>query len=404
LLTDVLEPAPLTDAAEAAAADDLAHSVSDEQWLAAELDAEASPEQARVLAAQAWADYCDPCPALPTQPEWQAGQAQLRTILATLQTQETVAGRRVGDAHVLIETDGTLRVHYRNDPTDPDDSDPQGGPEGGPEGGPAGGQGPPEGGGGGPPGPPTPPLPAGWVDDRHAIRDAEAGLDQPDLDPDLDPTPEGASDERAVARTRRRQWLRRSLPSWTTTPYPGTVLSADHTPSVFPAPTLADLDWWSSHPDRALAHAQISDAAPLTPTAPSPAGGWPQPAAHPPAWTPAALSTLTGTLASKPVDPPPADSSSYPFRGALARFIKTRDQTCRFPACPRLARWCETDHHTPWPLGPTSLRNGVTECDPHHDAKHDLFTLTRLPDGSYRWTLPTGHHADSPPRPLLRGW
>jgi hypothetical protein len=48
--------------------------------------------------------------------------------------------------------------------------------------------------------------------------------------------------------------------------------------------------------------------------------------------------------------------------------------------------------------------NGLTECDPHHKAKHAILSLTRLEDGTHRWTLRTGHYADVPPRPLLRGW
>jgi hypothetical protein len=74
------------------------------------------------------------------------------------------------------------------------------------------------------------------------------------------------------------------------------------------------------------------------------------------------------------------------------------------PGCARLARYCEIDHRTAWPFGKTSTRNGLTECDPHHKAKHAVLSLTRLEDGTHRWTLRTGHYADVRPRPLLRGW
>jgi hypothetical protein len=45
-----------------------------------------------------------------------------------------------------------------------------------------------------------------------------------------------------------------------------------------------------------------------------------------------------------------------------------------------------------------------SECTHHHQAKHTVFTVTRLPNGTLRWTGLGGHHADRPPRPFLRGW
>ena len=80
------------------------------------------------------------------------------------------------------------------------------------------------------------------------------------------------------------------------------------------------------------------------------------------------------------------------------------DLTCTFPGCPRLAQHCQNDHLTPWPTGPSAPHNTSSECTHHHQAKHDYFTVTRLPDGTLRWTTPTGHHTDRPPRPFLRGW
>jgi hypothetical protein len=374
LLSDAVEPEAVTEQAEADAADDLAHTVSDEQWLAAQHDAVCDPAAAARAAAQEWATYNDPCPALPGEAAWEAGQAHLRAILATLQQQQaTVPGRRVGDAHVKVEADGTVRVHWTGEPDDPDDPEP------------------PDDGGSGPPGPPTQPLPAGWVDDRHAARVRDAGLDLP-------------TDPREAAREARLRRLRRQIPSWVTASLSDEESALLQPPSVAPAPTPNDLDWFSTHPDRGLAHRLIADSTPVADRAPAPVGGWPAPAPAATAWSPEALQQLTRKLVATPPAQPPADSSGYPFRGALRRHIQLRDQTCRFPSCPRLARHCETDHRVEWPLGPTSVWNGLTECDPHHDAKHAVFTLNRLPDGTHRWTLRTGHYADVPPRPLLRGW
>jgi hypothetical protein len=37
-------------------------------------------------------------------------------------------------------------------------------------------------------------------------------------------------------------------------------------------------------------------------------------------------------------------------------------------------------------------------------AKHAFFTVTRLQDGTIRWTSPNGRSVDRKPRPFLRGW
>ncbi|MFN2539823.1 MAG: HNH endonuclease signature motif containing protein, partial [Mycobacteriales bacterium] len=243
---------------------------------------------------------------------------------------------------------------------------------------------------GGPPPPrpqPTQPWPAGYIDDLHAMQARDTGTELP-----TDPVEQ--------ARITRRQWLRRQTPSWNPPrPEPQPPPDPAHQP-----PTLTDLDWWDQTNPRQAHQADLDRQLPLTPTAPAPTGGWPTPPARPPLWSPQQLHTLLTGLLRKPVDPLPPASSSYPFTGRLARHLKTRDQTCRFPGCHRLAQHCDSDHRIPWPAGPTSISNGISECEHHHQAKHAIFTLTQLPDGTLRWTLPTGHHADAPNRALLRGW
>jgi hypothetical protein len=369
LLSDEVEPAEVTGAALADEADDLAHTLSDEQWLAEVLDDVCDPEIARRRAAQDLYDLSHPCPGPVDTPEQQAAQAQLRALLVVLAEQETVTGRRAGDAHVRIQADGSLHIHYPHDPRDPD---PGRGPDGG-------GTDPPSG--------PTWPLPAGYVDDHHAMYLRDADLPLP-------------LDERERASTLRRRWLGRQFPSWHVPlpPEPAEVTRR------WPAPTARDLDWWAGHPDRTLAHTLIQQSVPVSALAPPPPGGWPSIPSPRPVWEATQLHSVTAKLLVRPVSPLPPDSSSYPFRGALARYLKMRDQTCRFPSCPRLAQHCDCDHRIVWPLGPTSVINGVCECEHHHQCKHAIMTLTRLADGTLRWTLPTGHYADSPPRPLIRGW
>jgi hypothetical protein len=81
--------------------------------------------------------------------------------------------------------------------------------------------------------------------------------------------------------------------------------------------------------------------------------------------------------------------------------LELRDRTCIFPGCPRRASECDKDHLIPWPRGSTSEINLADECEHHHHGKHEYFTVARLPDGTFRWSSPTGVTADRAPRPVL---
>jgi hypothetical protein len=82
--------------------------------------------------------------------------------------------------------------------------------------------------------------------------------------------------------------------------------------------------------------------------------------------------------------------SGYRWPRRLERYLKTRDRSCVFPGCNRLR--VDLDHRVPWPDGKTSADNGECLCRRHHRAKHAVFTVRRLPDGSYRWTTRGGWH------------
>jgi hypothetical protein len=100
-------------------------------------------------------------------------------------------------------------------------------------------------------------------------------------------------------------------------------------------------------------------------------------------------------------------ATTYRPPAALARYIQTRDQTCRFPGCNWPAAACEFDHTTPYPRGPTTAANGAQLCSRHHHFKHDnnaapdvTMRVSGLPGrerlrqeghGFLRWTMPTGH-------------
>jgi hypothetical protein len=121
-------------------------------------------------------------------------------------------------------------------------------------------------------------------------------------------------------------------------------------------------------------------------------------------WTRRALRRALTRMTDTPVDTRTLDSTAYALPPRLARYVKARDITCLFPACPRLARACQNDHLIAWPTGRSVAHNISSECTHHHQAKHAFFTVTRLIDGTLRWRSPTGLTVDRPPRPFLQGW
>ncbi len=170
-------------------------------------------------------------------------------------------------------------------------------------------------------------------------------------------------------------------------------------------PTESDLLWNDHTLDRTDPPDQHLRPEPDDSTCPA---GCPPPAADDPhdhsTWSSTALTRAHARLTTTPADDRPLDSNSYALPARLARFIKTRDLTCTFPGCRRLARDCQSDHLVPWPQGPSTARNTSSECTHHHQAKHHYFTVTRQADGSLRWDTPLDRSYLRRPRPLLRGW
>lgn len=75
----------------------------------------------------------------------------------------------------------------------------------------------------------------------------------------------------------------------------------------------------------------------------------------------------------------------------LADFIRARDKHCRFPNCDRPARWCDIDHVTAWPGGPTAAWDLQLLCRHHHRTKQEQRWSVRMtPDGVCTWTSPSG--------------
>lgn len=101
----------------------------------------------------------------------------------------------------------------------------------------------------------------------------------------------------------------------------------------------------------------------------------------------------------------------YRPSAGLARFIRCRDLTCRFPGCDVPAEACDIDHATPWPAGPTHASNLRCLCRKHHLlvtfwVGKDGWRHRQLPDGTIIWTAPTAHTYTTHPgaRIYFPGW
>jgi hypothetical protein len=97
----------------------------------------------------------------------------------------------------------------------------------------------------------------------------------------------------------------------------------------------------------------------------------------------------------------PAAEGYRPSVG-LAREVRTRDVTCRFPGCRRSAlevgSGTDLDHTVPWPAGPTAATNLAALCRRHHRLKHSPgWTVVRDVDGAMTWTGPSGRSFTSEP-------
>ncbi|WP_176562288.1 HNH endonuclease signature motif containing protein, partial [Mycolicibacterium palauense] len=100
-------------------------------------------------------------------------------------------------------------------------------------------------------------------------------------------------------------------------------------------------------------------------------------------------------------DGDPQAALRYRPSAALARYVRARDLTCRFPGCTVPAERCDIDHTIPFnhadPAagGPTVGRNLGCYCREHHRLK-TLFggpngwRDEQRPDGTIIWTAPSG--------------
>jgi hypothetical protein len=83
----------------------------------------------------------------------------------------------------------------------------------------------------------------------------------------------------------------------------------------------------------------------------------------------------------------------------LRHLTQVRHATCTGPWCRRPAAQCDFEHNIPYEAGGrTCMCNGGPKCRCDHRLKQDpRWTVDQLPDGTFRWTTPTGRQYTTEP-------
>ncbi|WP_345750574.1 HNH endonuclease signature motif containing protein [Microbacterium rhizophilus] len=95
---------------------------------------------------------------------------------------------------------------------------------------------------------------------------------------------------------------------------------------------------------------------------------------------------------------------SYVPTAEQKRFLRARDEHCRFPGCRRSVARCDLDHTIAHAEGgPTAVSNLGALCRSHHLLKHyGNWTAEHGPDGTITWRSPTGRRMQDIPAPVVR--
>jgi Domain of unknown function (DUF222) len=111
---------------------------------------------------------------------------------------------------------------------------------------------------------------------------------------------------------------------------------------------------------------------------------------HTPGGGPDLIITLE-SLATDPCDHRHQASGHDPG-ATLKHLIQVRHSTCTSPVCRRPAAQCDVEHNTPYDAGGRTCRcNTGPKCRHDHRLKqHPKWKVDQLPDGSFRWTTPSG--------------
>lgn len=99
------------------------------------------------------------------------------------------------------------------------------------------------------------------------------------------------------------------------------------------------------------------------------------------------------------------ETDAYTPTASMKRFLRARDQHCRFPGCRMPVHRCQIDHnHDRARGGATALRNLCHFCVAHHTLKHpdvpDQFrwSAQQQPDGTVTWFSPLRRTYQDRPR------
>ncbi|WP_396641988.1 DUF222 domain-containing protein [Microbacterium sp.] len=114
-------------------------------------------------------------------------------------------------------------------------------------------------------------------------------------------------------------------------------------------------------------------------------------AGHATGWDRVLADPITGCVLAVDRYTPSAD---------MKRFLRARDQHCRFPGCRQPAHRCDRDHTLDYALGgATDVCNLACLCTRHHTLKGETaWTVRQLGGGVLEWTSPGGHvYIDKPP-------
>jgi hypothetical protein len=106
------------------------------------------------------------------------------------------------------------------------------------------------------------------------------------------------------------------------------------------------------------------------------------------------------------LDPITTDPCDHRFQATghdpgvrLRHLSQVRHATCTGPGCRRPAVNCDFEHNTPYEAdGRTCLCNAGPKCRRDHRLKQDpRWTVSQLPDSTFRWTTPTGRQYTTEP-------
>ena len=114
-------------------------------------------------------------------------------------------------------------------------------------------------------------------------------------------------------------------------------------------------------------------------------------AGHATGWDRVLADPITGCVLAVDRYTPSAD---------MKRFLRARDQHCRFPGCRQPAHRCDRDHTLDYALGgATGVCNLACLCKRHHTLKGETaWSVRQLGGGILEWTSPGGHvYIDRPP-------